>query len=62
VALSNNAGDYLCNYLCWRATQATRKPGGPRLAAFIHIPPGQNAADLARAGYALLKAMAAVFH
>jgi pyroglutamyl-peptidase len=62
VALSNDAGDYLCNYLCWQATQAARRPDGPRLAAFIHVPPGQNAVDLARAGYALLRATAAIFH
>lgn len=31
---SRDAGKYLCNYLCWRATEAT-----PRPAAFIHVPP-----------------------
>jgi pyroglutamyl-peptidase len=36
--LSRNAGSYLCNYLSWRAIEATRREGGPRLAAFIHIP------------------------
>ncbi len=36
--LSRDAGSYLCNYLSWRAIEATRKPGGPRLAAFIHVP------------------------
>jgi len=61
VALSNDAGDYLCNYLCWQAALAARKRGGPRLAAFIHVPPGKNAGVLARAGRALLKATAAVF-
>jgi pyroglutamyl-peptidase len=35
--LSRDAGSYLCNYLCWRATAAARK--GPRLAAFVHVPP-----------------------
>jgi pyroglutamyl-peptidase len=37
VALSRNAGRYLCNYLCWRAAEAAQK-GSPRLAAFIHVP------------------------
>ncbi|WP_439922502.1 pyroglutamyl-peptidase I family protein [Nitrobacter sp. JJSN] len=36
---SRDAGRYLCNYLCWRAIEATYRPAGPRLAAFIHIPP-----------------------
>ena len=54
---SRNAGSYLCNYLSWRAIEATRarhdpakwEPvfgqdhaemrNGPRLAAFVHIPP-----------------------
>lgn len=34
VKLSRDAGRYLCNYLCWRASEA----GGPRLAAFVHVP------------------------
>ena len=37
AALSRDAGSYLCNYLCWRATEAAKK--GPRFAAFIHVPP-----------------------
>jgi len=61
VALSNDAGDYLCNYLCWKAVLAARKSGGPRLAAFIHVPPGLNAGDLARTGRALLRETAAIF-
>jgi pyroglutamyl-peptidase len=40
---SHDAGAYLCNYLSWRAIERV-KAGGPRLAAFIHIP------LLARAG------------
>jgi pyroglutamyl-peptidase len=36
--LSRDAGSYLCNYLSWRAIEATRRDGGPRLAAFVHIP------------------------
>lgn len=35
---SLSAGYYLCNYLSWRAIEATRAEGGPRLAAFIHVP------------------------
>jgi pyroglutamyl-peptidase len=35
---SRNAGSYLCNYLSWRAIEATNRDGGPRLAAFIHVP------------------------
>lgn len=38
VRLSRDAGVYLCNYLCWRALDATAQPHGPRLAAFIHVP------------------------
>ncbi len=38
VALSRDAGHYLCNYLAWHATLAARLPGGPRLAAFVHVP------------------------
>ena len=36
---SRNAGSYLCNYLSWRAIEATGEPGGPSLAAFVHVPP-----------------------
>jgi pyroglutamyl-peptidase len=35
---SRNAGSYLCNYLSWRAIEATCHNNGPRLAAFVHIP------------------------
>jgi pyroglutamyl-peptidase len=38
TALSRDAGSYLCNYLCWRASQAAAISGGPRLAAFVHVP------------------------
>src|SRR5262249_33231506 len=38
TALSRDAGSYLCNYLCWRASEATAISGGPRLAAFVHVP------------------------
>jgi pyroglutamyl-peptidase len=37
AALSRDAGRYLCNYLCWRAAEATGA-GAPRLTAFIHVP------------------------
>lgn len=43
---SINAGAYLCNYLSWRAIEAVGLEDGPRLAAFVHIPP------LARGGAA----------
>lgn len=35
---SLNAGYYLCNYLSWRAIEQTHVEGGPKLAAFIHVP------------------------
>lgn len=35
---SLSAGYYLCNYLSWRAIEATQTSGGPCLAAFIHVP------------------------
>jgi pyroglutamyl-peptidase len=62
--LSRSAGSYLCNYLCWRALEAAQNGTGPRLAAFIHVPPvvhgGATAAGLARAGEALLLQMTAL--
>lgn len=36
---SRDAGSYLCNYLSWRAIEAVEAGKGPRLAAFVHIPP-----------------------
>jgi pyroglutamyl-peptidase len=36
--ISRDAGSYLCNYLSWRAIEATRRASSPRLAAFVHIP------------------------
>jgi pyroglutamyl-peptidase len=36
---SRDAGSYLCNYLSWRAIEATCGDNGPRLAAFVHVPP-----------------------
>ncbi len=38
AALSRDAGDYLCNYLCWRAASAAGQNSGPRLVAFVHVP------------------------
>jgi pyroglutamyl-peptidase len=38
AALSRDAGRYLCNYLCWRATEAAGRPHGPKVAAFVHVP------------------------
>ncbi|WP_213736690.1 pyroglutamyl-peptidase I [Bradyrhizobium sp. dw_411] len=35
---SRDAGSYLCNYLSWRAIEATGGDAGPRLVAFVHIP------------------------
>jgi pyroglutamyl-peptidase len=35
---SRDAGSYLCNYLSWRALEATSDDTGPRLTAFVHIP------------------------
>lgn len=62
--LSRDAGRYLCNYLCWRATEAAAKRQGPRLAAFVHVPlVGRNslltAGDLLRAGTRVLAALVA---
>ena len=62
--LSRDAGSYLCNYLCWRALEAARADNGPRLAAFVHVPPvapgPATAAELAKAGEALLLQMTAL--
>lgn len=71
AALSHDAGGYLCNYLCWQAVEAARRPRGPRVAAFIHVPNIRRLArpraakrrlaldDLTRAGERLLVAVAA---
>jgi pyroglutamyl-peptidase len=71
AGLSRDAGRYLCNYLIWRAAEAAAKPGGPRLAAFIHVPPVRRGPrrrgrksrlsldDLARAGTRALFMLAA---
>jgi len=74
AALSRDAGRYLCNYLCWRAAEATAEGHGPRLAAFVHVPniargarrPAKrrrlSLADLMRTGSALLTMVAAGCH
>jgi pyroglutamyl-peptidase len=71
AALSRDAGRYLCNYLCWRATEAVAKKNGPQLAAFVHVPNIARLArrpakrrpltldDLTRAGAAMMVAVAA---
>jgi pyroglutamyl-peptidase len=59
--LSRDAGQYLCNYLCWRAAEAMRHKGGPRLAVFVHVPNigrGGQSAVLMRAGAKLLRTLA----
>jgi pyroglutamyl-peptidase len=38
ASLSRDAGRYLCNYLCWRASEAAARNGGPQVFAFIHVP------------------------
>jgi pyroglutamyl-peptidase len=36
---SRNAGNYLCNYLSWRAIEAVGTNDHLHLASFVHIPP-----------------------
>ena len=36
--LSRNAGNYLCNYVYWRALEAAASPNGPCRVVFIHVP------------------------
>jgi pyroglutamyl-peptidase len=67
--LSRDAGRYLCNYVYWRALEASRS--GTPLAQFIHIPsvpivkrrpgrkPRMSHAALARTGEAILLALLA---
>jgi pyroglutamyl-peptidase len=67
--MSRDAGRYLCNYVYWRALEASRS--GTPLAQFIHIPPTSNMrapgarkrrvsqATLLRAGEAVLLALLA---
>jgi pyroglutamyl-peptidase len=62
--LSRDAGAYLCNYLSWRAIEATRQLGGPALASFVHVPllangraSGITTEQLVDAGEAILMEM-----
>ena len=48
---SRDAGSYLCNYLSWRAIEAIDAGNGPRLAAFIHIPPLARGGAIRRKGF-----------
>ena len=45
---SRDAGSYLCNYLSWRAIEASCGDSGPRLAAFVHVPPLARGAESRR--------------
>jgi pyroglutamyl-peptidase len=47
---SRDAGSYLCNYLSWRAIEAANADNGPRLAAFVHIPPLARSGAVRRKG------------
>jgi pyroglutamyl-peptidase len=47
---SRDAGSYLCNYLSWRAIEATFRDSGPRLVAFVHVPPLARGAESRRKG------------
>jgi len=49
---SRDAGSYLCNYLSWRAIEAVEAANGPRLAAFVHIPPLGRDGSPRRKGFA----------
>src|SRR5476651_2400574 len=42
---SRDAGSYLCNYLSWRAIEASWGDSGPRLVAFVHVPPLARGAE-----------------
>ena len=48
---SRDAGSYLCNYLSWRAIEAVNADNGPRVAAFIHIPPLARGGAVRRKGF-----------
>ena len=41
---SRDAGRYLCNYLCWRASDLAADRHGPKTLAFIHVPPVRRGA------------------
>jgi pyroglutamyl-peptidase len=38
ATVSRDAGSYLCNYLCWRASEACAGKIAPDLVTFIHVP------------------------
>jgi pyroglutamyl-peptidase len=48
---SRDAGSYLCNYLSWRAIEIVDADNGPRLAAFVHVPPLARAGAVRRKGF-----------
>jgi pyroglutamyl-peptidase len=68
AALSRNAGGYLCNYLCWRASESATSAGGPQVATFVHVPlvrplttttggeTPRTLGDLVKAGEAIVEA------
>jgi len=68
AVLSSDAGGYLCNYLCWRASESATSAGGPQVATFVHVPlvqpltittPGampRTLGDLVKAGEAIVEA------
>jgi pyroglutamyl-peptidase len=70
AVLSSDAGGYLCNYLCWRASESAISAGGPQVATFVHVPlvhplmtttPGatpRTLGDLVKAGEAIVEAAA----
>ena len=74
AVLSRNAGGYLCNYLCWRASESTTSAGGPQVATFVHVPqvqplmittPGatpRTLGDLVQAGEAIVAAATKAAH
>lgn len=53
IALSRDAGRYLCNYLCWRAAELASTGHGPRITAFIHVPPVRRGARRKRSKVSL---------
>jgi len=72
AARSSDAGRYLCNYLCWRASEASAAASAPSVVAFVHVPrvaranplrkllrrPQVTFDDLIRAGEAIVLAAA----
>jgi pyroglutamyl-peptidase len=36
--LSRDAGNYLCNYVYWRALETAAAVDGPRRVVFVHVP------------------------